>query len=80
MSTAFRNSTNRHGEPVLTVTVSGPDDVYRFSHHLLLGQCEFADIGYASLRSLRRRLGPIALRWLNKSMQGIDSAKAVVYK
>jgi hypothetical protein len=50
-------SWNRHGEPTLTITVEGIQDVYRFAHHLEHGQVEFCAIGRRVKRGLLRKLG-----------------------
>lgn len=52
-----RHQTNQHGDPVLTITLTGVDDVYRFAHHLTRGQCEFAAAGRKTLAYLKRKGG-----------------------
>lgn len=48
---------NEHGEPVLTITVVGAYDVYRFCRGLERLQVEFCATGRRALRQLERRMG-----------------------
>jgi len=63
-------STTEHGEPKLTVVVTGAHDVYRFADHLEHGQCEFAEVGQRTRRYLKRKLGKRGLGWLDDYMHG----------
>lgn len=53
----------------LVITVTGAHDIYRFAHHMLMGQVEFAERARKILLALKRRMG---LRWapLDKSLGG----------
>lgn len=51
---ASRVTKNEHGEPVLTVTVTGFHDAYRFADGMTRLQCEFAHHGRNRIASLRR--------------------------
>lgn len=57
MSVSKRLTRDKHGTPILTITVAGPHDIYRLSRHMLSGQVEFCELGHRSLRSLRKLLG-----------------------
>lgn len=48
---------NQHGEPVLTIKVTGHGEIFRFAFHLAQGQVEFGAIGRAAFRYLRRQWG-----------------------
>lgn len=43
--TGHRLSRNKHGEPVLTITLVGPHVINRFARRMLGHQCEFARMG-----------------------------------
>jgi hypothetical protein len=58
------------GEPVLTVTVTGVDDVFRFAYHMMHGQCEFADKGRLTMRALRRQIGGPYFQAISRRMLG----------
>lgn len=49
-------TTNEHGEPVVTITLVGYHEMYRFAHHMEKGQVEFGKAGNQIIRKLRRRL------------------------
>lgn len=53
-----RVTTNEHGDPILTVKVTGFHDAYRFADGMTRLQCEFADHGRKRIASLRRRFTP----------------------
>lgn len=48
---------NQHGEPVLTVKVTGDGEIFRFAYHLAQGQIEFGAVGRSAFRYLRRQWG-----------------------
>jgi hypothetical protein len=52
-----RLTSNAAGDSVLTITVTGAYDAYRFAHGMRTLQCEFARKGQLALDSLRRQLG-----------------------
>lgn len=68
-------STNEHGEPVLTIEVTGHHDIYRFAHHLLTGQSEFAAIGRKAIAAQKRGLGTAVWRRLDKFFGGDEFRK-----
>lgn len=71
MSTQLSNlAWNEHGDPVMTLTITGVHDVFRFAHHLTRGQCEFADVGQRVLRRLKRRMGSPRYGAYDESMHG----------
>lgn len=47
---------NKHGEPTVTITLTGYHEIYRFAHHMETSQVEFAEAGNRIIRGLRRRL------------------------
>lgn len=49
-------TTNKHGEPTVTITLTGYHEIYRFAHHMETGQVEFGLAGNKIIRRLRRRL------------------------
>lgn len=49
-------TTNEHGEPTVTITLTGYHETYRFAHHMEGGQVEFGKAGNRIVRALRRRL------------------------
>lgn len=49
-------TTNKFGEPTVTITLTGYHEIYRFAEHMEHGQVEFADAGNTIIRKLRRRL------------------------
>lgn len=53
-----RVTSNRHGEPVLTITVTGHHDLYRLARLLQHGQVDLAELGRKIRDSQRRLLGP----------------------
>lgn len=70
MSIEKRVTKSSDGEPVLTVTVRGVDDVFRFAWHMMHGQCEFADKGRLTMRSLRRQIGASYFTAMSRRMLG----------
>lgn len=53
-----RITKNEHGEPTVTITLTGFSDIYRFAHHMEHGQVEFGEAGRGIIRRLRRRVPP----------------------
>lgn len=49
-------TTTRHGEPTVTITLTGYHETYRFAHLMERGQVEFGVAGNRIIRALRRRL------------------------
>jgi hypothetical protein len=54
----------------LVITIEGSHDIYRFAHHMLLGQVEFSDRARKILVALKRRMGTDRWRYLDRSMGG----------
>lgn len=48
---------SEHGDPVLTIKVTGIHDIYRLAYNLTYDQVEFCEQGHSILRKLKRRLG-----------------------
>ena len=66
MSTEKR-VTFAHGEPVVTVTITGWDDAFRFAWAMAHLQCDFSDVGRRVAGSLQRKLGAKRFReWQSK--------------
>lgn len=65
-----RLSRNEHRDPVLTLTLTGVHDVYRFAFGMTYMQVEFCAVGRKALASLRRQLGRERYGWLVDSMHG----------
>lgn len=61
---------NRNGEPVLTIRVTGGNEIFRFAFHLIRGQVEFLAIGCAAFRYLRRQWGVNGFKAHDQSMTG----------
>jgi hypothetical protein len=62
--------TNEHGEPVVTFTVVGVHDIFRWAWHMVHGQVEFGRDGAHCLQHLRRRLGPKRYDEFDQTMTG----------
>jgi hypothetical protein len=65
-----RGSGEHPSELVLTITVTGAHDIYRFAHHLLFGQVEFVELGQKIIDQLRRRMGRGRWSYIDRSMGG----------
>lgn len=65
-----RLSYNKWGEPKLVIEVSGVDDIYRFTHMMTRGQCEFAEMGFSVQRRLKRKMGSKNWRALRRFYHG----------
>ncbi len=76
MSAECRRSRNQHGDPVLTITVTGSHDIYRLNWNLLHAQCEFSEAARATYQWLRRVMGAGPFDGLDKALTG---GKAKVY-
>jgi hypothetical protein len=63
-------NTTEHGDPCLTIVVTGTHDVYRIAHHLEHGQCEFAEVGQRTRKYLKRKLKKKGYAWLMDHMHG----------
>jgi hypothetical protein len=70
MSTTYKRSRTKHGDPVLTITVVGWHDIFRVTENLLHAQCEFADASRKTLQWMRRGLGASRYDAFDKSMTG----------
>lgn len=46
---------NNHNEPTATITLTGFHEMYRFAHHLTMGQVEFGTVGHQIINRLRRK-------------------------
>lgn len=53
----YKATRNKHGEPVVTITLTGGHEIHRFAYNLLKHQCEFARMGTRILKGQRRRMG-----------------------
>jgi hypothetical protein len=67
---------NQHGEPVLTIRITGGNEIFRFAFHLAHGQVEFLAIGSHAFRYLRKRWGSANFREHDRRM---TSGKVVQY-
>lgn len=70
MAAEFKHSRNRHGDPVLTITVVGWHDIFRLQWNLLHAQCEFSEAARKSFQWMRRCLGPARYDAFDQSMTG----------
>jgi hypothetical protein len=61
---------NAAGDPVLSLRVTGADDVYRFAHGMQTLQVEFARKGTLALTGLRRMVGKANYGWLVDTFHG----------
>lgn len=57
MIQASKMTFNEHGDPRVTITLEGWNDVYRFADRMTELQVEFAAEGNKILRACRRKLG-----------------------
>lgn len=57
-------------ETVLTITITGSHDIYRFAHMMLRGQVEFSERGRKIIAALKRRMCPGQWVYLDRSMGG----------
>lgn len=71
---------SQHGDLVLTVTVAGVHDIYRFAHNWTYDQVEFCEQGHSILRKLKRRLGKQKYRSLLDYMHGTGNGDAEQWK
>lgn len=66
-----RSTKDEHpSELVLTITITGAHDIYRFAHHMLTGQVEFCGRGIAILSTLKRRMGKWRWNYMDRSLGG----------
>lgn len=65
-----RLTKNEHGDPVLTIRVTGVSDVYRFADGMTRLQSEFCAKGRLALRSLWRQIGRERFLALDSYMYG----------
>lgn len=65
MSVEKRVTFNDYDEPVVTITITGYDDAFRFGWALAHLQCESADLGRRIGGSLKRKLGAGEFRRLH---------------
>jgi hypothetical protein len=63
---------NEHGEPVLTVTVTGAYDVVRFANVMRHGQVEFGDSGRQAHARVQRIIGTRNWNRLHETLFGAD--------
>ena len=66
MSTEKRVTFTEHGEPVVTIRITGYHDAFRFAWAMAHLQCDFADVGRRIGGSLRRRLGAKQFRAMHE--------------
>ena len=67
---------NKHGEPVLTIRVTGGAEVFRFAYYLAHGPVDHLPIATRVFRYLRRRWG---IANFKAHDQRITSGKVVEY-
>jgi len=72
MATSKRVTFNDEDEPVVTITITGYHDAFRFSWALAHLQIEFADLGRRIGRSLRRKLGAERFNEMNRHFTSND--------
>jgi len=65
-----RFDTTEHGDPRLTITLTGAHDLFRFAVNMLDDQCEFSRAGRQSLAQLRDHLGADRFDSWARSMLG----------
>lgn len=70
MSTEYKRSRNKHGDPVLTITVTGFHDIFRLSFAMLHAQVEFSEAARKSFQWMRRSLGASRCDAFDQSMTG----------
>lgn len=61
---------NRHGEPVMVITMVGWHSIHRFAHNLMRAQVEFYDIGRRAFRAEWRDIGSEQWRKIWKIFHG----------
>jgi hypothetical protein len=61
---------NKNGESVLTIRVTGGNEIFRFAYHLAQGQIEFGAVGRAAFRYLRRQWGIAQFKATDQVMTG----------
>jgi len=67
---------NKHGEPVLTMRVTGDAEIFRYAYYLAHGPVEHLGLAMRVFRYLRRRWGIAAFIRHDK---GITGGKVVQY-
>jgi hypothetical protein len=70
MSAEYRRTRNKHGDPVLVITVTGWHDIFRLNWNLLHAQCEFSASARQTFRWMRRCLGAKRYDAFDQSMTG----------
>ena len=70
MATTYRRTRNKHGDPVLHITVTGAHDIFRLNWNLLHAQCEFSAAARKTYQWLRRSMGAPSFDYLDKSLTG----------
>lgn len=63
-------TTDEHGDPALTITLTGGHDLLRFAVNMLDDQCEFSRAGREALAKLRAHLTPERFDPWARSMLG----------
>lgn len=57
MTTEYKRSRNKHGDPVLTITVTGWHNIFRLNWNLLHAQSEFSAEARKTYQWMRRVVG-----------------------
>jgi hypothetical protein len=65
-----RLTRNEHGDPVLTITVTGTSDVYRIGWYLQRAAVDHASLGRRIHRSMKRLIGAANFRFIERQMHG----------
>jgi|JI10StandDraft_1071094.scaffolds.fasta_scaffold1473966_2 hypothetical protein len=73
-------TSNQHGDPTVTITLFGFDDVYRFAHLMTMGQCEFAEEGHRIIRRLRRRYTADGWAWYMSRFHGVRALQYIDWR
>lgn len=73
-------TSNQHGEPTVTITLEGFHEMYRFAHHLTLGQVEFGAIGHKIIGRLRRRSTAESWAYQMRILHGIRPLDSIDWR
>lgn len=77
MTTEKRVTFNEEGAPVVTLTITGWHDAFRFAWAMSHLQCDFSDVGRRIGGSLRRNLGAARFKDMNQHFTGKETYKWV---
>jgi hypothetical protein len=61
---------NQHGEPVMTIRVTGGSEIFRFAYYMAQGPVDHLSYAARAFRYLRRRWGSQVFKTHDKAITG----------